>query len=250
MSKLKLWVGIILVFVLGALVGSFGAGMYIKHKFTSFFFEGPGNGPPPPPPVMHFLMRRIDRQLDLTEKQRIEIEKIMDESMEEFHNIRQKYHPEMKTIVEKNFDRIKEKLNSEQIEKLDRLHEELKDRWQHRRGFRQGPMHAMSEHLFSRLKDSLKLSEVQEEKVRPIIEADIEKRRTIFETYKGQDRRGMLAMRNEMHELHKTTEKQLEKILTEEQMSEYWEMLEEQRRHLHEGMPHHGPHGFGGPSNL
>ncbi len=236
MNKLKLWTGIILVFVLGALAGSFGTGMYIKHVFTQFAFEKPGEGPPPPPPVMRFLMRRLESRLDLTGARRAEIEKIMEESMEEFHNIRRNYQPELSSAVEKFLERIKEKLSAEQQEKLDKFHSDLKERWQHRRGFGPRSAHEMSGRLFSGLKDSLDLSDVQEKQVRPIIEAGVEERQKIFETHFGKDHNDRLAVRKEMDELRVTTERKLKKILTEEQMNKYREISEEHRRHKREEM--------------
>ncbi len=52
----------------------------------------------------------------------------------------------------------------------------------------------------------------------PFIEEQITKRGALIEKYQGQGREGMGSLRNEMQELSKTTENQLQSILTKEQM--------------------------------
>jgi len=119
MNKLKVWIGILLVFFLGALTGSLGTGAYLKHRMERF---SKGKHPP----IRIVLMKRLSHELDLTQTQRVEIEKILDQLEAELHELRQKHRPELEGLFDRRFDMIKEKLNDEQKSKLDRMREELK----------------------------------------------------------------------------------------------------------------------------
>jgi len=136
-SKLKVIAGIVLVFCLGLLVGSLGTGIYIKHRVESFAVGGP---------MKHRIMavRRLSDRLDLTKEQQTEIEKIVDRTLMELHELRKKHHPVIEEIRERSFMSIKEKLRDDQKEKMDKLYEELKKRWRKRRmrnGRHHGPPH-------------------------------------------------------------------------------------------------------------
>ncbi len=244
MSKFKLWVGIVLVFILGALAGSLGMGMYIQHRFERHAF-----GPPPHKMIMHFQMRRLDKALDLTETQENEIEKIMTQTMDDVHAIMKKQQPELEKLVKESLEQLKDKLNPEQKEKFKdlKLFDRMKKRLHHKGPFRPGLAGETPDRVASSLRESLELSKAQEEKVRAIFEEHSEKRRKIFDTYSGQDRHDRKAMRNEMHELQEATEKQLEKMLTQEQMDLYLEIQEEKRMHMHDGRRPPGPFGLGKP---
>jgi hypothetical protein len=119
MNKLKVWVGILLVFFLGALAGSLGTGAYLKYRIERF---AKGRRPP----IKMVLMKKLSHELDLTQTQRFEIEKILDELEAELHELRQKHRPELDRLFDRRFDMIKEKLNDEQKSQLDRVREELK----------------------------------------------------------------------------------------------------------------------------
>ena len=239
MNKLRLFIGIFLVFALGALAGVFGMGVYIQHRFERFAFDDPRNGPPPPhPPMMPFLMRRLDKELDLTKGQKGEIEKIMNQTFENVHAIMEKQHPELEKLVEESFGHIKEKLNPEQKEKLERLKlfEKMRERSHRKHPFRPDFAGEKPDGLFTELKERLQLNDAQEEEILPIIDENTEKRQKIMEEYRRQDLSNRHEMENKMDELQETTEKQVEKILSDKQMDLYREMKDEQRIHMDEGM--------------
>jgi len=71
MKKWKLVTGLALVFAFGLLVGSFGTGVYIKHRFA-------------PPKRDHsamraFLLKKFSQKLDLTENQKNEFKRLIDQ---------------------------------------------------------------------------------------------------------------------------------------------------------------------------
>ncbi len=85
------------------------------------------------------------------------------------------------------------------------------------------------EQIISALKERLTLTEEQESQVRSIIEKQVENRKAIFDKYRDQIRESRKPMKDEMKQNREDTEKQFEAILSEEQMNEYREYLDEQR---------------------
>ena len=222
MDKLKVAIIILLVFAVGALAGSLGNKLYFKHRFERFAKGGP-------PPLMHILMRKIVQDLDLTEAQKTDIEKIVRQAEEKIVSFREKYRPEFEKIMDDTIAQIKEKLTDEQKKKLDKLHEELKMRGRMGpRGMPHPPMMGgMPDQLFATMKERLNLTKEQEEKIRPIIDASMEKKQTIFKKHGEQERENMRILENDMQALDQDTGKQLGSVLTEEQLKEYQKIQEE-----------------------
>ncbi len=246
MNKFKLLIGILLVFILGVLAGSFGTGMFIQHRFEKFVLDSPVPGAPPHPPgLMRFVMRKLDRELELTNDQRHKIEEMMNQTFEKIHFIMSERHPELEKLAQTNLERIKEILNPAQKEKMEslKLFEKMKERFQRKRSFHRGSEWRKSDEIFGDLKERLQLNALQEKEIQPIINDSIEKRREI----RDWERSNRKAMKNKMDRVLEDTEKQLEKILTEEQMALFLEMQEEQRMHMRGKMQHPAPPEFGWP---
>lgn len=238
MNKLKLSVGILLVFILGALAGSLGTGMYMKHRIGEFVRGGP-------PTLMHSLMRRMSHQLKLTEEQETEIERIIEQANKDIAALRERYHPEFEKIMDKNFALIKETLGEEQKIKFEELQEELKNR----RGRigpkgmrRHAPHHKAREHPFAVMKERLNLTEEQAAKVGPIIDESIKKRRSVMQQQREQGFGRVDSMRDELRAIQESTENQLEAVLTKRQMEEYRRIQKKHRHEIFSDMP--GPHQF------
>jgi hypothetical protein len=120
-NKIKIIAGICIVFLLGVLVGSVGTGLYAAHKISKF-----AKGEVPVRRAM--VMKKLSAKLDLTPQQRPEVEKIVDQAMTELREFRQKHRPEAEKIFDHHFALIREKLDEEQKQKLDRLREKFKKR--------------------------------------------------------------------------------------------------------------------------
>ena len=121
MNKLKVWAGIVLVFLLGALAGSLATGIYFKHRIERF---SKGERPP----IKAVLMKKFSHELDLTESQRVEMEQILDQLQAKLLDLRRKHRPEFERLFDHSFGSIREKLNSEQKKRLDEIREELRRR--------------------------------------------------------------------------------------------------------------------------
>jgi len=92
-----------------------------------------------------------------------------------------------------------------------------------------------ADQILSDMKSRLNLTDEQEAKIRPIIEEQIKKRNALIEKYQGQGRQGRESLRSEMQALGKSTEDQLQPILTKEQMGNYQKMQEEERQNMRKG---------------
>lgn len=96
-------------------------------------------------------------------------------------------------------------------------------------GFR-GKYNSDSDQIVTTLKDKLKLSETQEDQLRPIIESHVTKRQELFNKYRSGDQQDRRSMRAEMQELRENTRSQLAKYLTDDQMVSFDRLQAEQKR--------------------
>lgn len=122
MTKTRLWAGIALVFLSGLIIGAVGTGLYIKKTITGVLHEGP-------PAVKKIIVKRLDKELDLTGNQKTEIEKIVGEAQSRLLNLRLQHQPEIEEIIEGGISQMKTKLSKEQQLKLDKVHERLRKNW-------------------------------------------------------------------------------------------------------------------------
>ena len=118
MKKWKLVTGLALVFIFGLLVGSFGAGLYMKHHFIH-----PRKNPPE---MRAFLLKRFSQKLDLTEEQKNEFKAIIDQVGERLEEHFRKTHSEIGEIVEPGFSQMKKVLSPDQQKKFDEVMEKFK----------------------------------------------------------------------------------------------------------------------------
>ncbi len=229
-NKIKVIAGIVIVFFLGALIGSLGTGIYFNKRIRQYVRGGR------PFPIKRFFMKRVS-DLDLTQAQQTEIEEIANKLQKELFEFRLKSKPEAEKIVDKNISLIKEKLNSEQKQKLDNL---LNEYYKKRLAKRKRRRKKMSpDEIMDAVKKRLNLTPEQETQIGPIIDEQTQKLLAIFEKYKGEGREARQLIRDEMRENIRNAEKNLENILTKEQLSELRRFWREQRRHR--GPKHKGP---------
>jgi hypothetical protein len=118
MKKWKLVTGLALVFAFGLLVGSFGTGVYIKHRFV----------PPKrdPSAMRAFLLKKFSQKLDLTEEQKNEFKKLIDQTGGKLEDHFRKAHSEIAKIVEPGFSQMREVLSPDQQKKFDEMIEKFK----------------------------------------------------------------------------------------------------------------------------
>lgn len=118
MKRFKLISAIILIFLLGILVGTFGNAIYQRQKMRKAFQRGPGA----------MLTERLISQLDLTHDQQRSIEKVSAEMNIKMENFFSLHRIEGERIIQEGFNRMKEYLDPEQQQKLNELFNKLKNR--------------------------------------------------------------------------------------------------------------------------
>jgi len=124
-NKLKVSVGVLLVFALGILAGSFGTQAYMKYRVSHFVQRGQEAR-------SELFLGRLSRDLDLTEEQRTEIGKILRNSHQRLAQISQRCQPEIRRIIEHDFGMIREILTDDQKQKFDRFQKRFQQRGKHR----------------------------------------------------------------------------------------------------------------------
>ena len=122
MNKLKLAAGVTLLLIVGALAGSLGTVIYYKKRVEKFEAGGP-----PISERVRIVSGRFSDELNLTNEQRVEFEKIVRESQEKILALGRELLPEIEEINEQTFASIKDKLTVEQQDKLDVLIQRMKD---------------------------------------------------------------------------------------------------------------------------
>lgn len=123
MKKWKLWTGMLLIFVAGGVVGAVGTGLVVRHKIISVIDEGQ-------PAVARLAVRFLTRRLDLSAAQQAETARIVHDVQQRLQAVRRRFRPEIGEIVATGMTDIRALLAPGQQEKLDRLYNTLKQRWQ------------------------------------------------------------------------------------------------------------------------
>jgi hypothetical protein len=109
------------LFLSGVLVGAVGSGLYIRHEIRQFRVDGH-------PAVRHFILKRLTRDLNLTEDQKPRIGKIICRVQAEMTQFRLEHRPELERILSGGIADMKQFLTPEQQRKLDDLYEKTKRR--------------------------------------------------------------------------------------------------------------------------
>ncbi|HEU5407935.1 MAG TPA: hypothetical protein VFU48_09215 [Nitrospira sp.] len=122
MSRLKLWVGLIVLFGAGVATGSVGTFLYADAERMHREEKGPA--------AQHDrIMKRLTQGLSLTTQQQLEIEPILSLAHIALLELRFSHQGEIERILSKGMADIKERLSSEQQSKLDKMYVELQQRW-------------------------------------------------------------------------------------------------------------------------
>jgi hypothetical protein len=113
MKKWKLVTGVILVFLLGGLVGSVGTQLYLKH-WSERFWKNPSAR-------REVFLRRLTKELRLTEAQQKEFKAIIEEVDKKVEQFRRENRAEIRKVLDEGFNQMKQKLDPGQQQKLEEL---------------------------------------------------------------------------------------------------------------------------------
>lgn len=123
MSRLKLWVGLIVLFGAGVATGSIGTSLYTDAERVHRGERGPA--------AQHErIMKRLTQGLSLTAQQQLEIEPIVSRAHVAILELRFSHQGEIERILSKGMAEIKERLSPEQQAELDKMYGGLQQRWQ------------------------------------------------------------------------------------------------------------------------
>ncbi len=134
MKRWKIITAIVLVFILGVLTGVVGTGMALKH--------GPPFGLRGPEGRKAFIMKRLERKLDLTAEQKVRVAAIVDRRHQKAREQFRRHRQSLQTFMAQSFAEIREELTPAQQVKLDAFQAELEERFRKRgRRFHPPPGH-------------------------------------------------------------------------------------------------------------
>ncbi len=224
MTRFRLWTGLILVLILGALSGSLGTGLYYKKRIERFSEYGHTAR-------SHLLMKRLSEELNLTEEQKAGIEATIDQFLSKLSSIKRKIDPELENLRDHTFGEIRTILTDGQKKEFDALRARLKH-WRPEDRLQAMLARITPEGMIDEMKNRLGLTDSQVSKVRPIIENSLKEQRKILERYRKQDRRDGHSLRHELREHHISIEEKLSKVLTAGQLVEFRKLLAGQRRKM------------------
>ncbi|MGD9157585.1 MAG: hypothetical protein PVG39_04205 [Desulfobacteraceae bacterium] len=240
MNRFKLVIGVILVFAVGLLAGAICTGIYYKERIKVFAAGGP-----PMDAKVRMLLDEFSRDLELTDTQRSEIEKILQDAQEQISELRRKTFPQIEEINDKSLELIREKLNDKQREKFNTFYNKIK-RFHNRFAVRLDfPGRPFSRDL-NEMKERLNLQPEQIKKIEEIMKDGFQKREKFMEESRQEKPRDFSQIRQELTKLDDQEYESIEKILSKEQREAYKKYLEEKRNRI---PPAPGPGGGPRPSN-
>jgi hypothetical protein len=124
MTDMKRWksiLGVLLVFILGALAGA-AVEHRISHQRIESVLSGKGGA------TVDLIVRRLTRSLDLDPAQRDQVRAIVTETRRDIVEIRKPVQAQVETAIERSRARVREILRSDQQETFDRIQAERRKR--------------------------------------------------------------------------------------------------------------------------
>ncbi len=122
MNRWKFWIVAAALFVSGALLGSAGTALYVRHSLRQIM-AGDST-------IVHrAIMRRLTRELDLTDEQQTRAKEVIRAGQERMAVIRRETAPRIGMAIDETIADLKKILSVEQGRDLDRLVGKMKSRW-------------------------------------------------------------------------------------------------------------------------
>jgi Spy/CpxP family protein refolding chaperone len=120
-KKLKLWTGLLALFLSGCFIGAMGAWMAGEYHIMNVLHHDRGDIP-------RIIIDKLTRELDLNESQKARITEIVCRTHAELMDLHRRTQPEREQILERSTLQMKAELSPEQQKKLDALHQEMEER--------------------------------------------------------------------------------------------------------------------------
>ena len=133
-SRIKGALLLLLAFGLGVVGGAVGFGVYHARFGDWRSPEGVGR-------FQHFILKRLEKELDLRQDQRQQVEAVLKETGQEFTKLREEIGPRFRDIRNRARDRIRAALDAAQQVKFDAVAKEWErraERWRGRGAWSEG----------------------------------------------------------------------------------------------------------------
>ena len=121
MKKVKLWSGLLTLFLSGVIIGGMAGWIVAEHRAVDTLVRGR-------PDVPGFIIGKLTRKLDLNESQKKRITEIVCRAHSELMELRKLHMPEKDQIIQRSLTAMKAELSPEQQKTLDALHEQMEKR--------------------------------------------------------------------------------------------------------------------------
>ncbi|MCK4538787.1 MAG: hypothetical protein KAV42_08325 [Candidatus Krumholzibacteria bacterium] len=131
MKNLKIWSGLVTIFLLGVIVGVVTSNIVIRRQFEGFMRAGPGR-------IQHRLVMETLGGIDITPTQRARIDSIMTFVKPGIDKISSEFFLNMRTSVEFQMAEIRAVLDNEQRIEFDRREKKLREKMKRLRGKQRG----------------------------------------------------------------------------------------------------------------
>ena len=128
MLRTGLWIGLIVLFSAGALMGGVGTSLYYQYQDEHRWERGPGAR-------QERIMKRLTQELDLSTSQQAAVEPIVARAHVELLRLRVNHQPDVDRVLDAGMQELKANLSPEQRAKLDGLHAQLQQRWRMTRDY-------------------------------------------------------------------------------------------------------------------
>jgi Spy/CpxP family protein refolding chaperone len=114
MKRSRPIIGVVLVFILGILCGSLATHVLYKCRFESILSDSAISREAG-------IVRRLDRKLDLDDRQEKQVRAIVHDAQEEIKSARSRIRPQTEAIIEKAQAKIRAILTPEQGNKFEQM---------------------------------------------------------------------------------------------------------------------------------
>ena len=121
-THVKVIFAVLAIFVLGIITGALGAGLYLKHQLQEFAGR-------PPEERDTLFMRRLTRELDLTDAQKPQIQAIVQETMQGIRQMMETSRQEFDALMKQRTVELKKVLTPAQQQQLDAMLTNMRTRW-------------------------------------------------------------------------------------------------------------------------
>lgn len=128
MTRERLWIGLIVLFLAGTLTGIVGTMLYCRYEQEHRWEHGPAAR-------QDRVMKKLAHELSLTSSQGDAIKPIVARAHLELLTLRVRHQPEVEQILTDGMRNMKSALSPEQQGKLDGLYAQLQRRWSMSRDF-------------------------------------------------------------------------------------------------------------------